>query len=318
MPKLTVTIPSYRQPDLLSRALQGLNTQTFKDFSVIIVDDKSGVDFENIIKNYPDLNISIDTNETNLGAMKNLYRSITIETNSDYIFSHHEDDFVKNNYLEIAVSILDNNPQISFVTTSGEWVHRDDPFVNKKIESSEYEQFNAPHFVDQILNNKHFMFGSVVYRKKHLVHKWGLEKYGTFCDRIFFLDILKKNHTSGAYLIEPGIFERDHSLDKNDIRSISTNEDHVIAFYQAYKEALTEEFDKDYVSRKITNYTLFTYGNLPHKSNLFSFYKKQKPYELLHFSKINILGIYSLLTMPLSQKLKLKIIKIAKYFNKNS
>jgi hypothetical protein len=37
---LLVTIPSYRQPEQLDRALQGLANQTCKDFSVVIIDDK--------------------------------------------------------------------------------------------------------------------------------------------------------------------------------------------------------------------------------------------------------------------------------------
>ena len=50
--KLTVTIPSYRQPDLLNSCLLGLQHQTFKDFKIIIIDDNSGVNLSPILQKY--------------------------------------------------------------------------------------------------------------------------------------------------------------------------------------------------------------------------------------------------------------------------
>jgi glycosyltransferase involved in cell wall biosynthesis len=80
---LLVTIPSYRQPEQLDRALQGLANQTCKDFSVVIIDDNSGTDIASITKKYKDnISITVEKNENNIGAMNNLYRSITFKTNS--------------------------------------------------------------------------------------------------------------------------------------------------------------------------------------------------------------------------------------------
>jgi glycosyltransferase involved in cell wall biosynthesis len=313
MKKLLITIPSYRQPEMLERALTGLSVQTFKDFNVIIVDDNSSIDLEKIITNYKDtLDISIIVNNTNVGAMNNLFKSITLETDSKYVFSHHEDDFIKSNYLELAINILENNETISYVLTSGEWVHRDSPFINKNIEDSDFEIFNNQKFVDYALNNKHFIFGSVIYRKKHINVPWEYSIYNVLCDRVFLLNILEKNQTYGAFIKESGIFERDHSLDNIDTRASTLRQNHVISLFIKYKETL----DKTTLYKKnnslITNALLFTYSSLPYKTNFFSFYQQQKKYKLLNLIQINSLGLYAILTMSLGTKLKLKLIKLLK------
>jgi glycosyltransferase involved in cell wall biosynthesis len=301
------------QPEMLDRALNGLSVQTFKDFNVIIVDDKSSINFEKIITKYKDsLDISVIENAVNLGAMSNLFKSITTETEAQYVFSHHEDDFIKNNYLELAVQILDTNETISYVVTSGEWVHKDTVFINKKIDNSQFEIFDSEKFVYQALHHKHFMFGSVVYRKKDLTASWEYPTYNILCDRVFLLDILDKNKTNCAFITESGIFERDHSLDTNDVRASTLREYHVISLFIKYKEIL----NRTHISKKneslITNALLFTYSSLPYKSSLFSFYKRQYIYKLLNVTQINSLGLYAIMTMSLTTKVKLKLIKILK------
>lgn len=296
--KITVTIPSYNQPELLSRALLALSKQTYKNFKVVIIDDKSEVDLYSITSKFNCLlDIKIIRNEKNLGAMDNMFKCIMLETNSPYIFCHHEDDFIKANYLEICLKILEKDSNVSFAITSPRWVKKDTLYIESHITSKNYLTFDSSDFVNEILKYKPFMFGSVIYRKDHLINDWGYEKYNTFCDRYFLTSILEKNKSLVAFISEPGIYVRDHSLDKTDSRAQYANENNLINLFIFYKSILLNKFKESLVDKKITNNLLFSYSNFKNRSPLIKFINKND--SLIKIKYVNLLGIYSLLRITI-------------------
>lgn len=316
MKKITVTIPSYRQPQLLDRALCALANQTIQDFKVLILDDASGVDFGPILKNYLSLDIQVIANEKNLGAMKNMLKSIVFATDTPFLLSHHEDDFLKNNYLECALEILEKNPAISFVATTPDWIAKDAAYIKNRIHNASFTTFTAAQFVHEVLAGMPIMFGSVVYRRSHLIDDWKLETYATFCDRYFLGEILHSHRTLGALIKEPGIFVRDHTLDKEDNRGNGTTEDHAIALYTFYKRMLHGHYPKAIVQKLTTNGLLLTFSNFSARSSLRNFYQKQKKEKLISFTSLSRVGVFALLTLPFSRETKQKIIQSSREFLK--
>lgn len=298
---LTVTIPSYKQPAQLERALFALTTQTFKNFNVIILDDKSGVDLEKIISKYKEnLDITIVSNEHNLGAMKNILKSILLEVDSKYIFSHHEDDYIKNNYLETAITALEVNETASFAVSSAVWVKKNTPYKEESILNTSPTYLNQKDFTKLSLLREPFIFGSVIYRKKDITATFDLEKYHTLCDKVFLIEILQNKNSCAAYIKEPGIFVRDHSLDEKDSRSDGSTLENLINFFIFYKESLAPSSLHD--RKLITNGLLLGYANYSGEGSLYQLYKKQKKYNLLKLRQINSVGIYSLLALILGKK----------------
>lgn len=307
--KLTVTIPSYKQPRQLDRALYALSLQTFKDFDVVIIDDNSGVDLTNTLSPYSDtLDIKLLKNEKNLGAMQNMLKTITLETDSLYIFSHHEDDYIKSNYLEAAVAILDSNSNISFVVSSAVWVKKDTVYTGAKIHNINPKLFNYNDFIVSSLKREPFIFGSVVYRKKDVGSVFKKETYHTLCDKVFLTDILIQNNSLCGYIQEPSIYVRDHSLDEEDTRSDGANINHLINFFNFYKKNLNKG-NKE-IGKLLTNGLLLSYSNLSQKTSLFDLYKKQKPYGLLSLRSVDIVGVYSLVSVIIGKKLSYKLTKV--------
>ena len=313
--KLTVTIPSYRQPEQLKRALLGLSLQTFKDFNILIIDDNSGVDIQKIAELYKDtLTISIIENNRNIGAMSNIEKSILTEVNSDYIFSHHEDDYIKTNYLEEAVAILESDPKISFVLSSATWVTKDEEYIQSTAKKRTLVIFSAEEFMLASLKQETFIFGSVIYRKQDIQSSFELSAYETYCDKIFLNQILLKNNSFCGYFKESFIYVRDHSKDEKDSRSDKATIDHLINFLHFYKMHLK---DSKITRQLITNNLLLGYIHLRKKISFVDFYKKQKKYNLFYFRDINSLGLYSIATILFGKRVSNLVIKLRKHCKKS-
>jgi glycosyltransferase involved in cell wall biosynthesis len=298
--KLTVAIPSYKQPEQLKRALLALSLQTYKAFNIVIVDDNSGVDFSSIIPLYPRLEITILKNEKNLGAMANMFKTITLETGSSYILSHHEDDYLRSDYLENAIAILDKNPAVSFVVTSAIWVKKESKHSEETPHSITPVLINSIEFMSASLNREPFIFGSVVYRKKDICTFFKTDLYHTLCDKVFLTEILITNKSLCGYIQEPSIYVRDHSLDEKDTRSDGAKIEHLINFFNFYKINLPEN-TKD-LRRLLADGLLLSYYNMPQKTSLLDLYKKQKPYHFLSLHTIGMVGVYSIISLIVGKK----------------
>lgn len=68
MPKVSVIIAAYNRAHLIGRALRTVLEQTYNDFEVIIVDDASTDNTENVIKSFDDARIKYIRHDKNKGA----------------------------------------------------------------------------------------------------------------------------------------------------------------------------------------------------------------------------------------------------------
>lgn len=109
--KLSVIIPNYNGLMYLSKCLESLYKQDFKDFETIIVDDASSEEgIENIVNAYPD--IKLIKHEKNLGFAASVNDGIR-ESEADYVFLLNNDAYVDDGCLSALVSIFDQEGQSS-------------------------------------------------------------------------------------------------------------------------------------------------------------------------------------------------------------
>ncbi len=293
-PLLTVTIPSYRQPTLLRRTLSGLSNQTFKDFVVVILDDSSSIDIEMETRSFQgELTMQILKNKKNIGAMNNLLKSITFDCESKYIFSQHEDDYLKENYLEEAVGILESDKSVSFVLTSPQWISKESLYKKDTIKDLASTKLSQENFVLGTLKRTPFIFGSVVYRRSHIIGTFELETYDTLCDRVFLTKILKQDHYA-TYIHESGICVQDHTLEKVDSRARDMTLDHIINYHLFLKANLPHT---KAIRKEITNLFLLSCASYGQTLSFLYVYQKQKPHHLISLRDINLIGLYSIVRM---------------------
>ena len=114
MPKVSVIIPCFNQGLYLDEAVDSVLAQTFQDFEVLVVDDGS-TDAETVkmLKDYARLKTRvIHTDNQGLSAARN---NGIHEAQGDYILPLDADDKIGKGYLDEALRILEQHPEIGIV-----------------------------------------------------------------------------------------------------------------------------------------------------------------------------------------------------------
>ena len=116
-PKVSICIPNYNYGNYIGDAIQSVLDQSFTDFELIIVDNCSTDDSENVIQKFTDRRIKYFKNETNIGAIRNCNKCVYL-AKGEYIFLLHADDQMMPNLLEKEAKILDEHPNVGLVCSS--------------------------------------------------------------------------------------------------------------------------------------------------------------------------------------------------------
>ena len=127
-PKVSVLIPTYNYACFLDKAIESILDQTYTDFELIIVDDFSGDNTDEIVCRYMgDKRISYHKNSYTHGLPGNWNKCLSM-ANGEYIKFLMADDKLHPQLLEKFVAVLDQYPNVSLVTSHKE--NFDCDFVN--------------------------------------------------------------------------------------------------------------------------------------------------------------------------------------------
>ncbi|MCX6716553.1 MAG: glycosyltransferase [Candidatus Taylorbacteria bacterium] len=308
MKKLTVTIPCFNQKNLLIECLNSLCKQTYKDFSVLIIDDCSKEDYTDILKTFPGLDIKYIRNEGNLGAMKNMFKAIKYPVDTEYVLCLHEDDAIASiRYFEDSVKLMDENRDVVFTAGKPIWFKKTiPPCIDGN--NNKYISGNITSFVDLILDYEAIIFGSIIYRKESIkVLEPELNKYHTLCDRPFLISSLK-GEKRFALFDNPIIFVRDHGI--SDKRSSGLRQEHLFNLLIEYKKYTRNDklFIKFSTNVILNNYIGLKKMDLP----LFKYISKTIKLGLFRFSGIRIYGLVSIPFYILGDKNMRRLIYLIK------
>lgn len=129
MPKVSICIPTYRQPECLKRLLDSVFEQTYTDYEVIITDDTPDDSIKKVVDLFLDSRIRYYKNKTTLGSPENWNEAIRL-SNSEYIkIMHHDDCFSNNMSLQKIINLITGNVDFAFcasyviLKTSNRWIH---------------------------------------------------------------------------------------------------------------------------------------------------------------------------------------------------
>lgn len=170
MPKVSIIIPCYNQEKYVAEAINSALRQTFKDIEIVCVNDGSTDNSVEIIKSFENKykNFIFLSNEENRGVIYS--RNFAIKNcNGTYILPLDADDIIEPTYVEKAVKILDNNPNIGIV------------YCKAKIFGNYDKYWNLKPFNKSDILYENCIFCSALFRKSDFLKIGGYNnnmKYG--------------------------------------------------------------------------------------------------------------------------------------------
>lgn len=219
---ISIIVPCYNCKDVVSRCLDSLINQTYKNIEIIVVDDGSKDDSKKIIKSYKNKNIYYYYKEN--GGLSSARNYGIKKANGEYLLFVDSDDYVSDNYVEkLYNSIIDNNSNIAIcdikrVYSDHESINRMNNNIidscmypaawNKMYKKSLFKNIEFPEgkWYEDLgttpkltMNNKYSLVNEPLYyyvqNDKSIMH--------TFDDRIFdmyyIVEDLEKNDSGNNY-----------------------------------------------------------------------------------------------------------------------
>lgn len=108
MPLVSVIVPTYNRPQLLERSLTCIDSQTFRDYELIVVND-AGVDVEGIVSRHRNARYVLNPTNAGLAATRNAGLA---QAQGKYIAYQDDDDIWFPEHLQVLVEHLESLPHI--------------------------------------------------------------------------------------------------------------------------------------------------------------------------------------------------------------
>ena len=115
-PKITVAVPTCNRSGFLKISLESVLTQDYADFRVIVLDNASTDNTEEVVRSFADARLAYVRNETNIGLFRNWDRAIEINK-SPYLTILQDDDAMLPGFIRESVRALDEHPGAAFSVT---------------------------------------------------------------------------------------------------------------------------------------------------------------------------------------------------------
>ena len=164
---VSVIIPSYNHEKYLKHRIDSVLNQTYQDFELIILDDKSKDNSKKIIETYRDNpKIShIVYNEVNSGTTFKQWKKGIELAKGKYIWIAESDDYTDVTFLEKAMSLIEKNNSILCFSQSYV-IDEHDTIIRKKEEVLKSSSCDVNFFLSDLL-----LYGNVVYNASMVVFR---------------------------------------------------------------------------------------------------------------------------------------------------
>lgn len=256
---VSIIIPCFNQEKYITDAILSAENQTYKDIEIVFIDDCStdnSLEVVNELKNKYS-NIVVLKNETNLGVVDSRNKAIDV-AKGFYILPLDGDDTIEPTYIEDAVKVFEEKPDVGFV------------YCKARKFGAVNEVWNLPKF-----NKESFIFGNCIVNSS-LFRKSDFIKLGKYKSYMYSWT---EDYDLWMSFVEAGLLP--YRIDKilynhrefdNGSRTQITTKDpyfarreyllHHTKLYADSRECISRIFDPDYKSnfykkdRKIKKYKM--------------------------------------------------------------
>jgi glycosyltransferase involved in cell wall biosynthesis len=203
---VSIIIPTFNRADLIAETVESIRQQTFADWELIIVDDGSSDNTEEVCKNFNDPRITYHKIiHSGIGGLTKNYG--IQRSKGEFIAFNDSDDLWEENKLKKQMSALMQFPQAGFSLSNG---------FNFKVPSVPVDYFNqrnegieCSNIFIPLFQSKIAAFAQTLLFRRSCIEKIGLFKEeGSFSDIDFIAKLAL--HFPAVILFEPLVFRRIH------------------------------------------------------------------------------------------------------------
>lgn len=217
MPEVSVVIPTHNRAEFLRPAIQSVLAQTYQDFEIIIIDDGSTDNTQNVVRNFHDQRIKYVRYETNRGEALSRNAGI-LRSEGKYIAFLDDDDEWFPEILEMQVKAMENGHSDIGLVYTGRFIVDQ---ATDRILSQEIPQKRGDVYQD-LLRENFVGATSVVLLKREVIERVGLFDPNIAYGLDFDLWIRISKHSHFEYIKEPLVKYRFHkSRLSNDLKTVS-------------------------------------------------------------------------------------------------
>ena len=187
-PEISIIMSVYNGGKYLRESIDSILNQTFNNFELILVDDKSTDNTKQIIETYKDRRIKVIENNKNIGLTKSLNKAIK-QSKGKYIARMDADDISHQDRLKEQYNFMEKSPDISIAGSFMNIINESGEIISiNKI----YTSFKVIKFV--LLFKNCILHSSIIARSKDL-KKIGFynEKYKYTQDLDLYSRAINKN-----------------------------------------------------------------------------------------------------------------------------
>lgn len=127
---VSVCIPAYNNARYISRTIESVLNQTYRNIEVVVVDDCSKDNTVEIVRSIKDSRVRLICNEKNLGMTGNWNKCIR-ESKGKYVKLLPGDDFIYEDCIERSLAVLKKHKEVSLVVVGSHLVDNDDKIIGK-------------------------------------------------------------------------------------------------------------------------------------------------------------------------------------------
>lgn len=123
-PTVTIAIPTINRSKYLAEAIESCLSQTYQDFEIVISDNKSDDDTEQMVRSFNDPRIKFFKQNQRVSPVANWNRCVELAT-GEFITFLCDDDLLEAQYLEKLLGLLSANPNAELARCACRFIDAD-------------------------------------------------------------------------------------------------------------------------------------------------------------------------------------------------
>lgn len=290
MPKVSVIIPNYNHAPYLKQRIDSVLNQTYQDFELIILDDKSTDNSKEVIekyRSYPKVS-QIVYNEQNSGTTFKQWNKGIKLAKGELIWLAESDDAASEFFLEELTAKFNQNPNLGIVycdsyymNEHGEKLQCTHLWKNERFNTNRWDNDYENNGIKEV--NDYLLFhaiidnaSSAVFKRESMVNAGMADESFKYAgDLYFYMKILMLSDI--AYISKPLNYFRDHS--NNTSKQAFINGLRPLEELLAYTKIIlgnnriTKKAKKKRDVQALDNLRYFMYISLKQNKSVKAFYK---------------------------------------------